>query len=183
MVNSLGDLFWKRVDVISKMSLRELADKTGLVYGTIKNQRAMRTLPKKGAIYKIAEALNVSDEYLVYGYSPYDDFGENFWKGVSSKCVEKEIGKLRLYSETGMNPELDMSWEKEGKLPPMDMILRFAAYLDVDVYWLMYGDRIPNAQAMRESMDKEYNLTLEGALEEIESLKKELAQLKGSSDN
>ena len=65
----------------------------------------------------------------------------------------------------------------------MDMILRFAAYLDVDVYWLMYGDRIPNAQAMRESMDKEYNLTLEGALEEIESLKKELAQLKGSSDN
>lgn len=180
-MNYFADSFWKRVDNVCSMSLRELADKTGLVYGTIKNQRARSVLPKQGAVTKIAEALGVCEEYLLYGYSTSNNFSENFWNGIESYCKEKGIEKRYLYEETGLNPKLVVNWEQQRTLPPIEIILKFAAYLEIDIYWLMYGDRIPNARFLKDIMHKEYHTTLEGALAEIETLKKEISRLKRKS--
>ena len=134
---------------------------------------------------KIAKVLNC-DPVIFFKESNNDTENveaKSFWKRTTDTISRKAETKRDVCNHIGIEGKALLFWERNNLNPSLDIVLRLAAYLDVDVYWLMYGDRIPNAQAMRELMDKEYNLTLEGALEEIESLKKELAQLKGSNEN
>lgn len=62
--------FWTRVDELrGKMQLQELADKCGISFTTLRNQKSGKTLqlPKLIQSLLIAKALNTSVEFLVFG--------------------------------------------------------------------------------------------------------------------
>lgn len=48
----------------------------------------------------------------------------------------------------------------------------------MDAYWLVYGDAIPNEAAMTKNLEEKKPMTLDGALAEIDKLRKELAELR-----
>ena len=60
--------YWQRVDeLLCGMSLKQLADKTGLSYATIKDMRTRSRYPRQEASIKIASALNTTTDYLMTG--------------------------------------------------------------------------------------------------------------------
>ncbi len=141
--------------------------------------------PSTTMLSKVAKALNCDP--VVFFYCKEADLdaenaeAKSFWKRVTDSIKEREETRKDICNRIGIEGKSLLFWERNNSIPSFGIVLRLAAYLDVDVYWLMYGDRIPNAQAMRESMDKEYNLTLDGALATIESLERRIAELEGRS--
>ena len=79
--------FWERVDEKKKdMPLYELADKAGMSYKTLLNQRASNRFPKLNDVKSIAQALSTTAEYLMTGKSSEVQHQE---KGLSiSDCAE-----------------------------------------------------------------------------------------------
>lgn len=62
--------FWKRIDaymIDNKITLRELAAKTGISYSTINSQRTRQNLPKVDQLVTMAQALGLSLEYMLTG--------------------------------------------------------------------------------------------------------------------
>ncbi len=60
--------FWKRVDELKgDMFLQELAEKAGLNYKTMRNQRSNCTFPKSVDMQAIAKVLGTTQEYLMTG--------------------------------------------------------------------------------------------------------------------
>lgn len=60
--------FWKRVDELrGQISLKELADMTGIRYSRIRDSRSLCRAPGIYDVVKISEALGVSMTYLVTG--------------------------------------------------------------------------------------------------------------------
>lgn len=60
--------FWKRVDELKgDMFLQELAEKAGLNYRTMRNQRSRCTFPKPADMQAIAKVLGTTQEYLMTG--------------------------------------------------------------------------------------------------------------------
>ena len=63
-----GYCFWKNVDkVLGQQKLISIAEKAGVNYRTIKNQRSGVRLPSLDDAFKIAKVLGVSLEYLLTG--------------------------------------------------------------------------------------------------------------------
>lgn len=65
--------FWNRVDDIKgRMTLKELSERAGISYATMKDMRTRCRFPKKFMIQQIAEVLGVSEVFLVKGkeYQP-----------------------------------------------------------------------------------------------------------------
>ena len=60
--------FWKNFDsALSAQTLKSVADKAGLNYRTIKNQRSAVRLPNLDDAYALSQVLCVSLEYLLTG--------------------------------------------------------------------------------------------------------------------
>lgn len=71
-----GKEFWELIENISPFSRwMDFAEKCGMSYNTVKQQRHDKTIPRTSDIVKIAEALNVSVDYLLTGKEKnlYDD--------------------------------------------------------------------------------------------------------------
>lgn len=67
--------FWDRVSSIlaeRNLSKAELARRAGLKSQSISKALIARSMPQADTAFKIAEALNVSVEYLMYGTLDYD---------------------------------------------------------------------------------------------------------------
>lgn len=66
--------FWNRFDVVMKnrgyKSLKEFIEDVdcGIAYTTLLTKRAKRLLPEVETLVKIAEELDVSVDYLLFGY-------------------------------------------------------------------------------------------------------------------
>ena len=66
--------FWARFDVVMKnrgyKSLKEFIEDVdcGIVYSTLLTKRAKRLLPEVDTLVKMAEELDVSVDYLLFGY-------------------------------------------------------------------------------------------------------------------
>lgn len=122
------------------------------------------------------------------GCNPVDFFHEGatrredtaaFWERVKSTCAKKDIKQFDLYKASDLDPKVAFHWSNVCILPSTDAVLKFAAYLDVDVYWLVYGDEIPNEAAMAKKLEEKKPMTLDGALAEIDRLRERLAELEG----
>ena len=63
-----GYLFWKNVDrILGQQKLIDAAEKAGINYRTIKNQRSDSRLPRLEDAFKIARSLGTTVEYLMTG--------------------------------------------------------------------------------------------------------------------
>ena len=81
----ISEDLWKRVDELrGKMSIRELAEKTGLGEGTLQTTRVMKSVPKTSTLYPIAKALNTSMEYLYAGKDVSDNYDTPIFRKISS---------------------------------------------------------------------------------------------------
>ena len=60
--------FWNRVDLLrGNLQLNDLANKAGIKYQRIKEQRSSGRIPSVEDVYKISTVLNTSIEYLLTG--------------------------------------------------------------------------------------------------------------------
>ena len=76
--------FWKRVDAVRVTPLSELASFACVSYKNIKDQRSLLRLPKLEDAFKLAQALNVSLEFLLTGK------GEEFCLSPEAKLVDQD---------------------------------------------------------------------------------------------
>ena len=75
--------YWNRVDdLLGGMSLKELSEKIGMSYATLKDMRTRNRYPKQEISLKIANVLHTSIDYLIYGDT-----------AVESSCPEAEAVK------------------------------------------------------------------------------------------
>lgn len=175
--------YLKRERVNKGISQEELGRKVGLTKASISRIESGTQDPPASILADIAN---------VVGCSPLDFFKDevskkedvySFWNRVKSMCKKREIGQKDLYEAAGLDPKVAFHWSNVCVLPSPDAVLKFAAYLEVDVYRLFYGDEIPNAQTMRTLLEEKKPLAIKKAWETIEALQKELAELKGKGDN
>jgi transcriptional regulator with XRE-family HTH domain len=81
----ISEDLWKRVDDLrGKMSIRELAEKSGLGEGTLQTTRVMKSVPKTSTLFPIAKALNTSMDYLYSGQEAPDNFDAPIFRKLSS---------------------------------------------------------------------------------------------------
>ena len=67
--------FWDNVKVLLRMkeiTMRELAEKTGLNFHSLYNSVSKQILPSVESLYKLANAFDVSMEYLLTGIDKYN---------------------------------------------------------------------------------------------------------------
>lgn len=63
--------FWNQIDAINNYStLKELAEAASVNYVRMRNQRSDNRIPGAEDLYGLAQALNVSMEYLLTGETP-----------------------------------------------------------------------------------------------------------------
>lgn len=74
MAEVYADL-WRRIDELrGKMSIRELAEISGIPEPSLQTTRLVKTLPKLQMLYPISKALGTTIEYLYAGEKPdYED--------------------------------------------------------------------------------------------------------------
>lgn len=171
----------KKLRMKRSLSQEELGRRVGLSKGSISKIESGSLDPSTVQLSSIAKAL---------GCSPVDFFHEGptmredviaFWDRVKSTCTTTGILQKELYEAAELDPKVALHWSNVCILPSIDAILKFAAYLGVDVYWLVYGNEIPNAQTMMKKLNARKTLTLDGALATIESLERRIAELEGRS--
>lgn len=140
--------------------------------------------PSTSMISKIAKALNCDPISFFFCEERIEDKNLEaleFWKRVSQKLNERAETRPTLCSYLGIDGKNFLFWERNCIMPSFDIILKIAAYLEIDVYWLVYGDSIPNSKAMREELNKCHTLSLDEAKAEIDALRKEIEELKGKA--
>lgn len=171
----------KRERMRKSMSQEELGKKVGFTKGTISKIESGTMDPSTETLADIANALECSVVELFHEGASAKEETLSFWNRIKSVCTRTGITQKDLYEAAGLDPKVVFHWSNVCVLPSVDAILKFSAYLGVDVYWLVYGNEIPNVQTMKEKLDAKRPQTLDGALAEIEALKKEIEELKGKA--
>ena len=81
----VNEAVWQRIDELrGRMSIRELAEATGLKEGSLQTTRAMKSLPKLQMLYPIAQVLKTSIDYLYTGKEPIDNYDTPLFRKLSS---------------------------------------------------------------------------------------------------
>ena len=76
---------WARVDELrGRMSIRELAEKTGIGEGTLQTTRVVKSVPKTSTLYPLAKALGTTMDYLYTGKEPIDNYDTPLFRKLSS---------------------------------------------------------------------------------------------------
>ena len=91
-------LIWNRIDSIrGGMSLNELAEKVGIKYQRIKEQRSSGRIPSADDIYRIAKGLNTTMEYLYAGeeISPISEEARLVDNDLELRTLVKAISRDR----------------------------------------------------------------------------------------
>lgn len=98
--------FWKRVDELrGEKTLCDISEELSIPYSTIRNQRAQNRYPKRNEIERIANALGVTSDFLITGYSPASITPEMDYvrrnkraEWIIEKCIESDRMLAVLYS-------------------------------------------------------------------------------------
>lgn len=81
----INEAVWQRIDELrGKMSIRELAEATGIKEGSLQVTRINKTLPKLQMLYPIARALHTTIDYLYTGQEPTDNYDTPLFRKISS---------------------------------------------------------------------------------------------------
>ena len=76
---------WKRIDELrGRMSIRELAERSGLSEGSLQTTRCVKSVPKMSMLYPIAKVLHTTMDYLYSGKESPDDFDTPTFRKLSS---------------------------------------------------------------------------------------------------
>lgn len=136
--------------------------------------------PPCSMMVKLAKALNVSPAAFLMTEEERKEkeLATAFWKRINATLIKTGYTRKDIVERVPIEGKNLLFWERTSVLPSLEIVLRLAAFLNIDVYWLMYGDEIPNAEGMRKKLEKEYQETLSGAQARIKELEEELAQLK-----
>lgn len=170
----------KKARMNKSLSQEELGKKIGLTKASVSRIEAGIVDPQSETLYKIAMALGCNPvDFLQEGTDIKNEDIKAFWERVKSTCNRSGISQKELYGISGLDPKVVFHWSNVAVLPSTDAILKFAAYLNVDVYWLLYGNAIPNAHVMKETLEAKKELNEEAKEQRIRELERELAQLKG----
>ena len=98
--------FWRRVDELrGDRTLFDISEELSIPYSTIRNQRAQNRYPKRNEIERIANALGVTSDFLITGYSPASITPEMDYvrrnkraEWIIEKCIESDRMLAVLYS-------------------------------------------------------------------------------------
>lgn len=168
----------KKIRESRGFSQEQLGGKVGLTSASICRIEKGVSSPSISLLWRIAEALDC-DPVLFFHSEGERKETPGFWERLIGCKEKKGISRKDLCIGASISEDSFLFWERRGLLPSMDAVLRLAAYMEVDVYWLIYGEEVANADMMRKKMADERTSTLEGALSEIDRLREELAELKG----
>lgn len=136
--------------------------------------------PSASTLEKIANYLgcNPVSFFMTDEQKKEKELATAFWKRINATLIKTGYTRKDIVERVPIEGKNLLFWERTSVLPSLEIVLRLAAFLNIDVYWLMYGDEIPNAEGMRKKLEKEYQETLSGAQARIKELEEELAQLK-----
>ena len=86
-------------------TLCDISEELSIPYSTIRNQRAQNRYPKRNEIERIANALGVTSDFLITGYSPASITPEMDYvrrnkraEWIIEKCIESDRMLAVLYS-------------------------------------------------------------------------------------
>ena len=98
---------WDRVDELrGNMSIRELAEKSGLNEGSLQTTRSLGSQPKLGMLYPISKVLGTTIEYLYTGQKPEIEFEDYpIFRKISSSETLIRIAE-RLTEATAVEIEM-----------------------------------------------------------------------------
>lgn len=64
----------------------------------------------------------------------------DFTDRIDSKLKEKFLKRIAMCESAGIAPNSIAIWKKRGTLPAVDVALKIAKFLDVDIWWLVFGE-------------------------------------------
>lgn len=64
----------------------------------------------------------------------------DFTDRIDSKLKEKFLKRIAMCESAGIAPNSIAIWKKRGTLPAVDVALKIAKFLDVDIWWLVLGE-------------------------------------------
>ena len=97
---TLGFVFWNRVDAVKRCSLLSLAEQSGQKYSLIKTQRSLLTVPKAEVVVRMASVLGTTAEYLLTGETgrtPEDDEAIALYRALKEEAPAVLEGLIATY--------------------------------------------------------------------------------------
>lgn len=96
----------------------------------------------------------------------------DFTDRIDLKLKEKLLKRMAMCDAVGINSTSVAAWKKRGTLPAVDVALKIAKFLDVDIWWLVFGEsqEAPELTAEQKRLLASWEELSESDREEIEML-------------
>lgn len=120
---------------------KQLAEKCGMATGTIQQYELNKREPRQEQLRKIANALDVSIDYLKTGKS-----SDELWREITRDVYKSSIGdtireerekqgltQKELAEYTGLTEKAIKECEESKNLPPIEIIKSIASFLAVNI--------------------------------------------------
>lgn len=120
---------------------KQLAEKCGMATGTIQQYELNKREPRREQLQKIANALNVSVDYLITGKSTLD-----IWNEIMADINRETIGdNIRKYREEqgltqkeladfiGLDVAIIKNYEDSKSLPTVENLKKISSFLAVNI--------------------------------------------------
>lgn len=120
---------------------KQLAEKCGMATGTIQQYELNKREPRQEQLRKIAEALDVSIDYLKTGKSSdelWEEIMHNVYKSSIGATIREErekqgLTQKQLADYTGLTEACIKECEESTDLPPLETIKIIASFLAVNI--------------------------------------------------
>lgn len=120
---------------------KQLAEKCGLATGTIQQYELNKREPRQEQLRKIANALDVSIDYLKTGKSSnelWEEIMQDVYKASIGSTIREErekqgLTQKELANYTGLTEKVINECEENKDLPPIEIIKSIASFLAVNI--------------------------------------------------
>lgn len=141
MMKTTGELI-KQYRQSVNMSMNDLSMRTGIDAGQLYKYERGERKPKFERLYKIALALNVPVEYLLFDFTSDDYIGFMNTFGETLKYCRRITGitVVELANRMNIDKSYIYRWEKNEMFPTLKYILKIANALKLPAEYLIFGD-------------------------------------------
>lgn len=141
MIKTTGELI-KQYRLEKGLSVAELSAMTGITFSQLHQYEKGTRKPKFERLYKIALALNVPVEYLLFDFTSDDYIGFMNTFGETLKYCRRITGitVVELANRMNIDKSYIYRWEKNEMFPTLKYILKIANALELPAEYLIFGD-------------------------------------------
>lgn len=123
----------------------ELCNEIGLSLQAIANWKKTKGLPVVDNAINIADFLNVSVDWLIYGKLKDESINPNF----VSKCVKRRLetldnSKKHLFFSQIISSQVLTNWDKGRLIPTLDQIYSIAIFFNISIEALLNLQLVPS---------------------------------------